>query len=196
MYSSREEHLEAIYRILRHLKRTPNKALLFKKDNYMRSKTFTDVNWARSVSDRRPTSRYCTFIGDNLVTSRSKKHTVVTKSRAEAKLKAIAQGISASIIWTGIQHTSLSGYLDVPLEPYCDNKATINIAYNSVYYDITNHAKVYQHFIKEKIEEGIVFVSYIPIEKQLANILTKGLQKSSYEDLTSKLGMIDIFKSV
>ena len=34
---------------------------------------------------------------------------------------------------------------------------------------------------------------YIPSKKQLANILTKGLQRDSFKSLTCKLGMIDSF---
>ena len=84
---------------------------------------------------------------------------------------------------------------ETPMRLYCDNKAIINIVHNPVHHhDCSKHVEVYRHFIKEKLEEGIVYMPYIPIEKQLTNILTKGLKKSFNEDLTSKLRMIDIFE--
>ena len=48
---------------------------------------FTDANWAGSVIDKRSTSRYCTFVGGNLVTWQSKKQSVVARSSAEAELR-------------------------------------------------------------------------------------------------------------
>ena len=48
--------------------------------------------------DRRSTSRHCTFVGGNLVTWRSKKHNVVARSNAEAKLRAVAHGV-CEILW-------------------------------------------------------------------------------------------------
>jgi len=51
---------------------------------------FSDVDWVGSHSDRRSTSGYCTFIGGNLVTWRSKKQTVVDHSSTEAEYRAMA----------------------------------------------------------------------------------------------------------
>ena len=43
--------------------------------------------------DRRSTTGYCTFLGGNLVTWRSKKQNVVARSSAELEFKVIAQGL-------------------------------------------------------------------------------------------------------
>ncbi|KAB2617626.1 hypothetical protein D8674_013495 [Pyrus ussuriensis x Pyrus communis] len=48
----------------------------------------------RSVGDRRSTSGYFTFVGGNLVTWRSKKQKVVSRSSAEAEFRGMAHGIS------------------------------------------------------------------------------------------------------
>ena len=50
-----------------------------------------------------------------------------------------------------------------------------------------------RHFVKEKIEKGIICMTYIPTREQLADIFTKGLQKSSFEDFICKLDMINIY---
>ena len=76
---------------------------------------------------------------------------------------------------------------------YCDNKSTINIVHNTMQHDRTKHIDIDRHFIKEKLEEGVVCMSYVPSEHQLVVILTKGLNSSIFHDLVFKLGMEDIY---
>ena len=55
----------------------------------------------------------------------------------------------------------------------CDNKAAIQISENPVQHDRTKHVEVDRHFIKEKIEAGIIELPFVSSEDQLADILTK-----------------------
>ena len=80
------------------------------------------------------------------------------------------------------------------MKVFCDNKAIIAIAHNPVLRDRTKHVEVDNHFIKEKLEEWLVYMPYIPIDKQVTDILAKGLSKKQFDKLVSKLAMEDIFK--
>ena len=66
MHSPMEEHEEAVFRILRYLKSSPGKGLFFKKSEQRGIEAYTDVDWAGSITDRRSTSGYCTFIRETL----------------------------------------------------------------------------------------------------------------------------------
>ncbi|RVW98769.1 Retrovirus-related Pol polyprotein from transposon RE1 [Vitis vinifera] len=92
---------------------------------------------------------------------------------------------------------ALEAYTDMQwdgsMKLYCDNKLAINIAHNPIQHDRTKHIEIDRHFIKEKLEEGVVCMSYVPSEHQLADILTKGLNSSMFHDLVFKLGMEDIY---
>ena len=68
MHEPKELHLQVVYRILHYLKGTPGKGILFKKGGKFTLEAYIDVDYASSVIDRRFTSRYCTFLGGNLVT--------------------------------------------------------------------------------------------------------------------------------
>lgn len=54
---------------------------------------YIDVDYPGSLIDRRSTSRYCTFLGGNLVTWRSKKPNVLARSSAKVEFQAMAKGV-------------------------------------------------------------------------------------------------------
>ena len=82
----------------------------------------------------------------------------------------------------------------LPMKVFCDNKVAIVISHNPVLHDRTKHVKVDKHFIKEKLENGLIIMPYIPTSKQVADILTNGLPKKQFDSLVSKLAMDDIFQ--
>ena len=47
---------------------------------------------------------------------------------------------------------------------FCDNEATIRIIQNPIHHDRTEHVVIDRHFIKEKIEAGILQMVYTPTQ--------------------------------
>ncbi|KAL4035794.1 hypothetical protein IC575_004501 [Cucumis melo] len=93
MHSSEPTHFEAVYKILRYLKGTLGKGILFQKMITFKMKcTLMLIG-----TDRRSTSGYCSFVRGNLVTWRSKKQNVEARSSAEAEFRPLAHGICESI---------------------------------------------------------------------------------------------------
>ena len=68
---------------------------------------------------------------------------------------------------------------------YYDNKSAINIAHNPVQHDRTKHIEIDIHFIKEKLESGLICTPYVPTGGQLADVLTKGLNNVAFRKLLS-----------
>ncbi|CAL9030081.1 unnamed protein product [Prunus brigantina] len=184
MHSPSEDHMGAVMRILRYLKVTPGKGLMF--CNY------TDADWAGSVTDRRSTSGYFTFVGGNLVTWRSKKQKVVSRSSAEAEYRGMAQGV-CELLWLRRLLRDLGFGPQKPMDLYCDNKAAIAIAHNPVQHDRTKHVEVDRHFVKEKLDAEIISFPFISSEYQLADVLTKAVSTTVFLNSLDKLGMRDIF---
>jgi hypothetical protein len=67
MHDHRTGHMKVVYQILRYLKGTPDKKLLFRKNQHLNLEGYYDADWASSRDDRRSTSGYCVFVGGNLV---------------------------------------------------------------------------------------------------------------------------------
>ena len=81
---------------------------------------------------------------------------------------------------------------EAPMKLFCDKKLAISIAHNLVQHDRTKHIEIDRHFIKEKLESRLITIAYVPSGHQLVDVLTKGLPTERFQELTSKLGMIDI----
>ena len=124
---------------------------------------------------------------------RSKKQNVVARSSVEAEFRVVAHDI-CEVLWIKQLLEELKVASPLPMKVFCDNKAVIAIALNAVLHDRTKHVEVDKHFIKEKLENRLIVMPYIPTVEQVANILTKGLPKKQFDDFVSKLAMNDIFK--
>ncbi|XP_073109385.1 uncharacterized protein [Elaeis guineensis] len=194
MHDPRESHMERAFRVLRYLKGCPGHGLLFSQHNTFLVEGFTDADWAGSLDDRQSTSGYCTYVGDNLVTWRSKKQSVVARSSAEAEYRVMALGI-CELLWLQKLLQELQLLNKFPLRLYCDNKAAIEIVSNPIQHDRTKYIEIDRHFIKEKINQGQICITYIRSSDQVADILTKGLSSLSFSGLTDKMGLRDIFAS-
>ncbi|KAK3034107.1 hypothetical protein RJ639_034087 [Escallonia herrerae] len=129
------------------------------------------------------------------VSVRSKKQSVVSRSSAEAEFRAIALSICEGM-WLKRLLEEVKITCEGSIKVFCDNQASINIAKNPVHYDRTKHVEIDRHFIREKIEGGIIQMVYIPSSHQAADILTKALPKVNFDNLNSKLGKINIYSQL
>lgn len=186
--------MEAVYRILRYLKMTPGLGLHFRKYNNRDLEVYTDASWAGELTDRRSTSGYCTYVWGNLVTWRSKKQSVVSRSSAESEYRALALGICEGM-WIKRLMNELRLESPESFKMYSDSQAAISIAKNPVHHDRTKHVEIDRHFISEKVNSKIIELNYIPTKKQIADILTKALPRTSFEEFKSKLGLYNIYNS-
>jgi len=81
MHAPTKQHLEAVNHVLKYLKGTLGKGILFKKSDNRDIEGYVDANWAGSMEDSKSIIGYYTRLWGNLVTWRSKKQFVVVRSR-------------------------------------------------------------------------------------------------------------------
>ncbi|KAJ9189418.1 hypothetical protein P3X46_000714, partial [Hevea brasiliensis] len=134
---------------------------------------------------------YCTFVGGNLVTWRSKKQNVIARSSAEAEYRVMVQGIY-ELLWLQKLMEELKLLETSVLSLFCDNKAAISIVHNPVQNDQTKYIEIDRHFIKEKVVNGSLSISYVGSKDQLADVFTKGLSCKGFHTLVCKLGTCNI----
>nr|GFC00226.1 retrovirus-related Pol polyprotein from transposon TNT 1-94 [Tanacetum cinerariifolium] len=125
--------------------------------------------------------------GDKLVSWSSKKQDCSSMSSAKAGYVSLS-ACCAQVLWLRTQLTDYGFHFDkIPI--YFDSKAAIAISYNPVQHSRTKHIDVRYHFIKEKVEKGIVELFFVETEYQLAGLFTKAISEDMFKYLVRRLGM-------
>ena len=73
---------------------------------------------------------------------------------------------------------------------YCENLSAINISKNLVQHFHTKHIDIRHRFIRDLVEHSIVTLEHMPTKTQLADLLTKPLDKERFKTLRMSIGMI------
>lgn len=124
-------------------------------------------------------------------------------SSVEAEFRAVIYGIF-DVLWIKRLMKDLRVSFSFPIKVYYDNKIAITIAHNPVLLYRMKHVKIDTHFIKEKLEKGLICMPYIPTIELITDILTKGLHKKHFDNLIGKLlvsmsaicSMVGIYKFI
>ena len=97
MHKPTEEHWAAVKRILRYLKFSIHFGLLIRPSSSTQLSIYSDADWAGCPDDRRSTSGFCIYFGDNLISWSSKKQPTVARSSTEAEYRAVAHATAESL---------------------------------------------------------------------------------------------------
>jgi gluconate kinase len=175
-------------RILRYLHGTPDFGLLLRRSSSSDLVVYTDVDWASCPDTRRSTSGYAVFLGDNLVSWSAKRQTVVSCSSAEAEYRAVANGVAEATWLCQLLHELQAPPSRCTLV-YCDNISVVYLSTNPVQHQRTKHVEINLHFVREKVVIGQVCILHVPTTSQFADIFTKGLPSSVFNEFRSSLNI-------
>jgi hypothetical protein len=151
---------------------------------------YSDSDWAGSTADRKSTFGCCFSLSSGVIYWYSRKKKSVTLSSAEAENMAASQA-GCEAIWLQKMLRHLFETDLVPTTIFCDNQSCIKLSENPVLHDRSKHIEIIYHFIKDKVQKGVVKLQYISTNEQVADILTKALPKGKFEYFRGKLGVLE-----
>ncbi|KAE8700094.1 vinorine synthase-like [Hibiscus syriacus] len=191
MQQPKESHLRSVLRIVRYIKKSHGQGILMDSNSSCELNAYCDSDWAACLISRRSISGFCIKLGNSLVSWKSKKQNVIARSSAEAEYRSMAT-TTAELTWLNGLANELGLERKYPVRLHCDNKAALQIAANPVYHERTKHIEIDCHFVREKIQKGLIKTDFVSSSEQLADIFTKALGVQQHEYLVSKLGVKDV----
>ncbi|GKB88755.1 uncharacterized mitochondrial protein-like protein, partial [Tanacetum coccineum] len=174
--------------ILRYLRGTQFQTLMFPSTSSLDLLPYCDSDWACDSVTRKSTTEFCVFLGDSLISWKSKKKDILSKSSIEAEYRAMAV-ITSEIVWLRWLLADMGVHITSPTPLYCDNRNAIQIARNTVFHERTKHTEINCHFTRHHLQAHIIYLPFIPSALQIAYIFTKPQCGPRFRFLSDKLLM-------
>ncbi|CAM8942004.1 unnamed protein product [Rhodiola kirilowii] len=188
MHQPRDDHLKAAHKVLRYLKSAPAQGLFYPSNQKLILRGYCDADWGACPLTRRSVTGYSVTLGNCLISWKTKKQTVVSRSSAEAEYRAMAQA-SCELVWLTRLLKDFRVDIPLPIPLYCDNNAALHIARNPVFHERTKHVELDCHVVRQHVASGFLTPQYIQSSAQLADLFTKPLPGELLTELCSKLNV-------
>ncbi|KAL4030887.1 hypothetical protein IC575_009141 [Cucumis melo] len=182
MHIPKHTHWQLVKRILRSLKSVLYHGLSLNKSDNMSLVGFVDADGASDPDDRKSTSGFCVYFGNNLVSWGFKKQSIISKSNTEAEHRCLAL-LETKLVWIRSLLNDL--YINLPLPPilWCDYLSSVHLNANPILHSKTKHVELDIYFVRDLIQKGKLSIRHLPTTEQIADILTKPLSAQSFHNL-------------
>ncbi|GJX59951.1 retrovirus-related pol polyprotein from transposon TNT 1-94 [Tanacetum coccineum] len=154
-------HWDAVLHILRYLGGTQFQTLMFPSMSALDLRAYCDSDWAGDGVSRKSTTGFCIFLGDSLISWKSKKQDVLFKSSTEAEYHAM-EVTTSEIVWLCWLLADMGVHISHATPLYCDNRSAIQIARNSVFHECTNHIEIDCHFTHHHLQARTISLPFVP----------------------------------
>ena len=71
----------------------------------------------------------------------------------------------------------------------CDNQGAIVLVKDNKFHSHMKHINLRYHFIQEAVEDNKISISYIPMDENVSDVLTKALVRPKFEQFIEVLGL-------
>jgi hypothetical protein len=170
-----EKHLQALKRVFQYLAGTREYKMVFNgraKDPSLIG--YVDADWAGDANSRRSISGYVFFLSGSPIAWAARKQPSISLSSTESEYLASTLATREAVYLR--QFLTEIGFPPTdPIPLLVDNQSAIALARNPEFHARTKHIEVRHHYVREKIEDGIIDLQYCPTADQIADIFTKAL---------------------
>jgi hypothetical protein len=183
----RKKHCTAAKRVLRYLKGTIDKKLIYRK-NQDNLTCYVDADWANCEIDRRSYTGSTFILSVAAFSWESRKQRTVALSSTEAEYMALSDASKEAVFLIGyLKELGFQSLANVVV--FNDNQGAGKLTENSVYHARSKHIDVRYHFIRDAVKKHPIKILYLPTEKMIADVLTKALPKENHDRCILGLGL-------
>ena len=187
-------HWMAAKRILRYLSGTRNHGITYRAKETDNNETnllgYSDASYANN-NDLTSVSGYVFLMNEGAITWGSKKQNDVSLSTTESEYIALAEA-AREATWLRNLLKDLGFAQPKPTVIFGDNSGSLAIAKNPQYHKRTKHFDIRHHYIRQKVRENEIEVTYCPTSEMTADIFTKPLPKPKHQKHHKELGLTPI----
>ncbi|KGQ02249.1 Retrovirus-related Pol polyprotein from transposon TNT 1-94 [Beauveria bassiana D1-5] len=185
-----QQHMKAVDRIFTYLRKDPGKGIVYSSKHGLQLRGFVDSDFAGCEDSRRSTTGWVFTLAGGPVSWSSQRQKTVATSTMDAEYNAAAEAAKEAVwIRNFINDLRIPGvHIDtVPL--YIDNNSALKLTRNPEFHNRSKHIDVKHHFVREKVEEGVINTQRVNTRDNLADIFTKSLPKPTHEDVMERLNL-------
>ena len=184
-------HHQAVQRILRYIKSFPAQGIFFPKSTDIQLKAFSDTDWASCITTRRSTTGFCIFLGNSLISWKTKKQSTISRSSSEVEYRTLAT-TCFEIQWLVYLLRDLCIKANNAASLFCDSQSARHITHNNGFHERIKHLDIDCHVVREKLQHGLFHLLPISSQEQPTDILIKFLNYTTFYKLVTKLGVLNI----
>ena len=186
-----DEHWKIAMRVLRYVSKTANMGLVFNGSDNLKVEVMADSEWGSDNDTALSTFGYVIYVGGNPVSWKSKRSRSVKTSTTTAELEGLYHSVLEAM-WITDLLSMFKIKPNGPINCFQDNKAVVKILNGEYNVERTKHEIVKVEFLREKVREGIISVSWIKTDDMTADIFTKGLGRIKHERHSRNLKLVDM----
>jgi hypothetical protein len=129
--------------------------LFFSNSSSLQLHAYFYATWGSDPSDFKSLYVYCVFLGSSLIAWKMKTQTVVSRSSADAELRALAF-VTAEATWLRWFLANFGVALFSSTSVHCDSTGAISIAQDPVKHKLIKHVGVDCFYVRSAIQDKIV----------------------------------------
>jgi len=185
-------HWTAVKNILKYLRRTKDWVLTLGGSDDLRVVGYSDASFQTDRDNFRSQSGWVFTLNGGAISWKSSKQETVADSTCESEYIAASEAAKEAIwLKNFIGDLGVVPAIKEPMEIFCDSESVVALAKEPRDHGRSRHIDRKYHFIRHRIEEGLLVAKRVSSDENPADPLTKGLSRVKHLQHARSIGLKD-----
>ena len=191
MSNPNQTHMDAAIQEFRYVSSHSECGLYYQKDGDRTLRGFVDSDWGGDTDTGKSTTGWVFTLANSPISWSSRQQRDVSSSSTEAEYVAASDACKEAL-WLKGFHNEIVTIMSLPQQESIplaiDNASALKLSKNPEFHGRTKHINIRHHFIRECVERGEIIPSWISGKENPADLFTKALGKTLFQENVRKLG--------